>query len=705
MTEEVSSAEMSADELAYANVSNPYVFDPETEFESLETLSKTAAEAQAAKLRAAIREHDYWYYVEASPLISDSQYDTLFERLQQLECAFDLDTETSPTHRVGGDPVDGLQTIEHTVSMLSIEQSTDREDLHAFDERVHEAVGAVDYVCEPKFDGLSIEVVYEDGSLARAATRGDGDRGDDVTAQVQTIGSVPLELRKPCPDAVAVRGEVYMPKDAFQAHNRQRIESGEDAFANPRNAAAGTLRRLEPSVVAERPLACFFYDILTASDVPDTQGETLRKLSEWGLRTNGRTKRVTDIEDAIEYRETLKQERGTLNYEIDGTVIKVNSRSARETLGSTSRAVRWAFAYKFPPRTETTRVADIVIQVGRTGRATPVALLEPVDVGGVTVSRASLHNPDEIERLGVDVGDVVRIRRAGDVIPEVAEVTQKHAKGTFRFPEECPVCGSSIEREGPLAFCTGGLSCPAQLVQALTHYGSRQALDIEGLGEERVEQLVEEGLLTELADLYRLDSSDIAPLEGWGAKSATKLISEIDSTREPALDSFLVALGIPEVGKATAKNIAQSFGEFDQILEAKVDRLQQIPDIGPTVAKRIVEYLHNERNRAVISELRAVGVEPQPFTVEGTSVEFANQTFVFTGSLSVPRRVAADLVERYSGSVTGSVSGNTDYLVVGENPGRAKRNDAAANDVTELTEAEFEALLADRGIQYPPAET
>ena len=690
--------------VAHAAPDNPYLRDPDTDFTPVEELPREEAESQAAALRAAIREHDHRYYVRADPLIADRTYDELFARLRELEAAFDLDREASPTRRVGGQPIDELDTVEHVAPMLSIEQSTDADDLREFDRRVREEVGDVAYVCEPKFDGLSVEVVYEDGAFVRAATRGDGAVGDDVTAQVRTIRSVPLRLGGDPPETLAVRGEVFMPRDAFREHNRERVERGDDPFANPRNAAAGTLRQLDPSVVADRPLDCYFYDVLDARQVPASQHETLDRLREWGLHVNDRVDVVDSIEDAIAYRDDLLADRADLNYEIDGTVIKVDARDAREQLGATSRAVRWAFAYKFPARAEITRVTDVVVQVGRTGRLTPVALLDPVDVGGVTVSRASLHNPEEIERLGVGVGDEVRVRRAGDVIPEVAEVTEKRADGTVDFPEACPVCGSPVERDGPLAFCTGGLTCDAQLVRAIVHYGSRQALDIDGLGEERVEQLVDAGLLSSLPDLYRLDPDDLAALEGWGETSAQNLVDAIDATTSPPLPDFLVALGIPEIGEHTAGNLARAFGTLDAVMDAGEAELAAVDDVGPTVAAHVAEFFANDVNRAVVAELRELGVDPEPVETDTGSDALDGLTFVFTGSLSVTRDAAQALLERHGARTTGSVSGNTDYLVVGENPGRSKRADADANDVPTLDEDGFSDLLAEHGIAYPPAE-
>ena len=689
-------------DLTHADPDNPYLREPPLDFDPAASLSRAAAESQAARLRAAIREHDRRYYLLADPLVSDRAYDKLFARLQELEDEFDLATDDSPTQRVGGEPLDELETVEHRAPMLSIEQSTDAADFREFDRRVREAVGEVDYVCEPKFDGLSVEIVYESGTCVRAATRGDGEYGDDVTAQVRTIRSVPLALAGYPPERLAVRGEVLMPRDAFREHNRERVERGDEPFANPRNAAAGTLRQLNPGVVADRPLDCYVYDVLDASEMPLTQRVALDRLRTWGFHVTDRIDVVDDVAGAIDYRDTLLAARETLNYEIDGTVIKVDDRDAREKLGTTSRAVRWAFAYKFPPRDSITRIVDIVVQVGRTGRLTPVALLDPVDVGGVTVSRASLHNPEEIERLGVGVGDEVRVRRAGDVIPEVAAVTDHRADDSFEFPDRCPVCDSPVERDGPLAFCSGGLTCDAQLVRAVVHYGSRDALDIDGLGEERVQQLVDAGVLSSLPDLYRLSSAEVADLDGWGETSAENLLGAIDATRSPPLSDFLVALGIPEVGESTARNLAREFGDLDSVVSATEAELQAVDDVGPTVAAAIRGFFENDRNRDVVAGLREVGVDPEPADSADIADALDGLTFVFTGSLSVPRDAAADVVERHGGRVTGSVSGATDYLVVGENPGQTKRDDADANGVPTLDEDAFADLLDEREVEYPP---
>ncbi|WP_284012661.1 NAD-dependent DNA ligase LigA [Halobaculum litoreum] len=707
-------AEVDPDDLRFADPDNPYLVDPDTAFADVSTLDADAAAAEAALLRAAVREHDYRYYARNDPLIADRTYDALFARLETLEDAFDLDAADSPTRRVGGGTLDALDTVAHAAPMLSIDQSGEADDVREFDARVRRAVGDVAYSCEPKFDGLSVEVVYEDGRYVQAATRGDGREGDDVTEQVRTIRSVPERLGGDPPAELAVRGEVFMPRDAFHDHNAERVERGEEPFANPRNAAAGTLRQLDLDAVAERPLDCFFYDVLgwddgeardddgLAPSHPDTHLAELDALRSFGLHVNDRAELAADVEAAIDYRDRLAEEREALNYEIDGVVIKVNDRAACERLGTKARSYRWAFAYKFPARHEVTTVERIVVQVGRTGRLTPVAILDAVDVGGVTVSRATLHNPDEIESLGVNVGDEVRVKRAGDVIPQVAEVVTSNSDAPYAFPDACPACGSDVERDGPLAFCPNGLACPAQAERAVVHYASRGGLDIEGLGEESVEQLREAGLVETLPDLYRLHErrGELVALEGWGETSADNLLREIDASREPDLAEFLAALGIHEVGGATARNLARHFGTFDAVRDAAVAELVEVDDIGETVAHTVRDFFETEQNARVIDDLLDY-VDPQPDDTDaGDALD--GLTFVFTGSLSTSRSVAQEVVEAHGASATSSVSGNTDYLVVGDSPGTSKREDAAAADVPEIDEAAFADLLAERGVAWPP---
>jgi len=697
---------------------NPYVEDPPTAFESVEDLTEAAAETQARQLREAIRVHDYRYYVENDPVIADRTYDALFNRLQDLEAAFDLRTDDSPTRRVGGEPIDELGTVEHVAPMLSIDSSGDADDVREFDDRMRRELGGdVEYVCEPKFDGLSVEVVYEGGEYVRAATRGDGHTGEDVTENVRTIASVPHRLRGDYPDYLAVRGEVYMPEAAFAEHNRERVERGDDPFANPRNAAAGSLRQLDPSVTAERPLDCFFFDVLEvrgrssgeadSSDAVldstadfESHWEQHETLPDWGLKVNDRVERTGDIEAAIAYRDRLMDDRADLGYEIDGVVIKVNDLAACAELGTTERAYRWAFAYKFPARSEVTPITDVVVQVGRTGRLTPVAMLEPVDVGGVTVSRASLHNPEEIAAMDVNVGDEVRVERAGDVIPYVAEVVDKRSEGHYEFPERCPVCDSPVEFDGPIAYCTGGLACDAQLRRAIAYYASDDGLDIEGLGGERVDQLLDAGLVADsLPDLYDLREEELAALDGWGETSARNLLAELEDSKHPPLREFLSAIGIPKVGPATAADLAREFGDVEAVRSADREALASVDGVGPKVADQIAEFFDSTENRRVIDDLlEAVGPLETP-TPEETGDELDGLTVVFTGSLDgYTRSEARQLVEDHGGNATGSVSGNTDYLVVGDGAGRTKREAAEEHGVPTLDESAFEELLADRGV-------
>ncbi|MFB6133002.1 MAG: NAD-dependent DNA ligase LigA [Halanaeroarchaeum sp.] len=697
---------------------NPYVRDPDTDFDPVADLSESAAEEQAAALREAIRYHDYRYYVENDPVIADRTYDRLFDRLVELEDDFDLQTEDSPTRRVGGPPLDELETVEHPVPMLSIDSSGEEGDVRDFVSRVRQSVGDVRFVCEPKFDGLSVAVTYEEGRLVRAATRGDGSEGEDVTANVRTIPSVPQRLRGDHPDYLVVRGEIYMPREAFHNFNRERVEAGDEAFANPRNAAAGSLRQLDPSVTADRPLACFFYDVLGAGESEaalrdtdasrgalgveglETHSAEHETMPVWGLRVERDWyERTDDADDIVAFRNEMLDVRDDLSFEVDGVVLKVDDREQCGELGTTSRHYRWAYAYKFPARSEVTTVVDVVVQVGRTGRLTPVALLEPVDVAGVTVSRASLHNQSEIEDMGVDVGDEVRVERAGDVIPYVAEVVDSHSDGTFEMPEECPVCGSPVARDGPLHYCTGGLQCRAQLVRSVAYFGGDDGLDIEGLGEETAETLVEEDIVSDdVADLFDVTEADLLALEGWGETSASNLVDEIQDAKDPDLATFLAAIGIPEVGPTVARDLARHFGTLDAVMDADRAALQEVEGVGPSVAERVVDFFENERNRRVVERLRERGVEPEPAESTGGD-ELEGTTIVFTGNVEGYTRDDLEaLVESHGGNATGSVSGNTDYLVVGENPGQTKRDDAAEHDVSTIDPDDFFEMLESRGI-------
>ncbi|WP_425498775.1 NAD-dependent DNA ligase LigA [Haloplanus salilacus] len=678
---------------------NPYVRTPETSFDPIEDVHEDAAREQAERLREAIEYHDYRYYVANDPVIADRIYDALFDRLRKLEDAFDLDDENSPTRRVGGEPLDELETVDHVAPMLSLQSSGDPEEIREFDRRIREAVGDVDYSAEPKFDGLSVEVVYEDGVFDRAVTRGDGEAGEDVSANLKTVGSVPLRLSG-APDVLAVRGEVYMPRSGFQELNERRVERGDDPFANPRNAAAGTIRLLDPAAVADRPLEVFFYDVIETSATLRSQTEAVDLLRELGFRVDDETTVVDDAEGVLDYRDRLMDERADLEYEIDGVVAKVVDFETRERLGSTARHPRWAFAYKFPARTGETTVERIVVQVGRTGKLTPVALLDPVDVRGVTISRATLHNAAQVRELGVSEGTTVRIERAGDVIPEVAEVVDSEEPrssgaddGGFAMPETCPVCGGRVAEEGEYHFCANA-SCPAQLKRSVQHFCSRDAMDIQGVGERAAEQLVEAGLVESVADLYDLDADDLIGMEGWGERSAENLLSELEGSRGVDLGTFLYALGIRHVGTERARALASAF-PLEVLMDASAGALRDVEDVGPEVAEAVTAFFETPANVETVERLREA-VRPER-RADADGDELDGLTVVFTGSVpGYTRSELSDLLERHGASVTSSVSGATDYLVVGEDPGTRKREAAEREAVETLDPEAFEERLLSR---------
>ncbi|WP_248896754.1 NAD-dependent DNA ligase LigA [Haloplanus halobius] len=669
---------------------NPYVTAPDLEFEEPSALSEDEVREQVERLREAVNYHDYRYYVESDPVISDRAYDILFDRLETLEAAFDLHDPNSPTQRVGGEPLDELETVEHVTEMLSLDSAEEAADVREFDERVREVVGDVAYALEPKFDGFSVEVVYEDGEFDRAVTRGDGEVGEDVSRNVRTIRSIPLTLGNG-PDLLVVRGEIYMPRSGFQDCNERRIQRGEDPFANPRNAAAGTVRLLDPNTVADRPLDAYFYDIMETSAPVESQRDAFDRMESIGLPVNEYNRVVDDIEAAIDYREEMLERRADLEYEIDGVVVKVNDYAKREQLGTTATHPRWAFAYKFPPKTGETVVRRIVVQVGRTGKLTPVALLDPVDVKGVTITRATLHNERQAQQLGVGAGARVEIERAGDVIPQVGEVLEP-GESVFEMPDTCPACGGSVVQEGPNHYCTN-VSCPAQLRRSLEHFCSKSAMDIEGVGEEVAELLVEEGLVDSVADLYALEQDELASLEGFGDRSARKLIDEIEASKDVDLASFLHALGIRHVGKERARRLADAF-DLDALRDADRDALRSVADIGPEVAESIRSFFDNERNQTEIDRLLEAGVSP---TRTGVSDELDGLTLAITGSIEgYTREELTDLLERHGATVTSSVSGRTDFLVVGETPGTTKRESAAEHGVERIDAEAFRDRILDR---------
>jgi DNA ligase (NAD+) len=670
-----------------------------------------AARERAAALREQIAYHNYRYYVLDDPAIPDSEYDRLLAELQQLEAQHAaLVTPDSPTQRVGAAPLAEFAEVRHRVPMLSLDNAFTEEDLAGFDRRVRERLGhegEIRYAAEPKLDGLAVSLRYEQGSLVQAATRGDGTVGEDVTQNVRTIPSVPLRLLGDgWPRLLEVRGEVYMPKKGFAALNERARERGEKTFANPRNAAAGSLRQLDPRVTAARPLALYCYGVgeVDGGDLAPTHSGTMRRLADWGLRVSPELATVTGAAGCLDYYRRIGARRDGFEYDIDGVVFKVEELALQRELGFVARAPRWAVAHKFPAQEELTVVEAVEFQVGRTGAVTPVARLRPVSVGGVTVSNATLHNMDEVERKDVRVGDTVYVRRAGDVIPEVVRVLPgRRPKGARKvhLPKTCPVCGSDvIKPEGEaVARCTGGLYCPAQRKEAVLHFASRRALDIEGLGEKLVDQLVDGGLLHDPADLYGLERSRLAALERMGEKSADNLLAALDRSRETTLARFLYALGIREVGEATAQALARQFGALEAIEQADEEALQETPDVGPVVASHVAAFFRQGHNREVIAKLREAGVHWAETEPARGAQPLKGKTFVLTGALSRPRDAVKDELEALGAKVAGSVSKKTDYVVAGEDPG-SKLAKAQELGVAVLDEAGLTDLLMALGAHH-----
>jgi len=662
--------------------------------------------ARLIALRDEIRRHDYLYYVKDRPEISDSQYDRLFRKLVELEQVHpELVTPDSPSQRVGAPPLQELVKVPHEQPMLSLDSIVDRNEVQAFDQRMKRALEtpSVEYSAEPKFDGLSVELMYDHGTFTRGATRGDGTTGEDVTVNLRTIRSLPLQLhaQSGLPDHLVVRGEVYMRLDDFQALNRRMTERGDDAFANPRNAASGSLRQLDSTITATRPLVVTCYEIMAVSrPAPPTHWDELETLAQWGLPAPVLRRLCASIDEVMAFHRETESMRDQLPYEIDGVVVKVNRRDWQDRLGMKSRSPRWAIAYKFSPRKEITIVQDIVVSVGRTGTLTPVALLKPVEVGGVTISRATLHNADEVARKDIRIGDTVKVERAGDVIPAIAERVPVHGEqrgSPFCMPNHCPVCGSSVGREGAYYYCTGQLVCGAQLKGAIEHFASKQALNIEGLGKKTVAQLVDAGLVRSLADLYRLTNADLVALEGFADRSATLLVESIAGSKTVSLDRFLMGLGIRQVGQHIAKVLAREFGSLEEIMSADRERFQQIREIGPEISEGLVVYWSEPHNREVIAQLQESGVQVAPGMATGDRRKspLAGKTFVFTGGLDhFTRESAQQAVETAGARVSSSVSKKTSYLVVGRDPG-SKLDQARTLGVTILTEQEFAALIGE----------
>lgn len=656
-------------------------------------------------LREKLRHHEYRYYVLDDPEISDAAYDKLMQRLQELEAAYpELVTQDSPSVRVGGTPREGFQTVRHARAMLSLDNAFSYESLRDFDRRVREGSGQekIEYIAEHKFDGLSISLQYERGSLVRGVTRGDGTTGEDVTPNVKTIRSIPLQMdaaalkKAKLPAAFEVRGEVLMTRKAFEALNRQQELIGGKIFVNARNSAAGAVRVLDPAITAARRLDFFAYYLFVDGKVPFAKhSESLGALKQLHFRASDDWKLCNGIEAVAEYCTEWDAKREKLPYEIDGVVVKVNSTGIQNELGFTSKSPRWAIAYKYPARQETTAVNDIRVQVGRTGALTPVAILEPVQVGGVTVSRSTLHNMDEVQRLGVQIGDTVLIERAGEVIPHVLRVVKEGKnRKPFRMPKLCPECGSAIHKsDDEVAYRCVNAACPAKRKESLLHYAGRHAMDIDGLGDKIVDQLVDKGIVKDVADLYALEEEQVAGLERMAEKSAQNLLEEIEGSKKNNLSRLVYALGIRFVGERTGQLLAEHFSSLEELAAAKEEELEAVNEVGPKVAAAIVEFFSEPANRQLIKKLNKVGVHPTAEKREVKSQKLAGKSFVFTGGLANrSREEAGELVLQHGGKISGSVSKKTNYVVVGTDPG-SKYDKAKELGAAILTESEFEKLL------------
>jgi len=655
------------------------------------------------KLRELINQYNYQYYVEDESVIPDAEYDRLMQELTAIENESpELIIDSSPTQRIGAAPLDSFQEIKHEAPMLSLGNAFDKDEMIAFDRRIREKLeqDSVEYVAETKLDGLAISILYEDGQLIRAATRGDGATGEDVTLNVRTIKSIPLSLLdEKYPKRVEIRGEVFMTHDGFQKLNDKQRQQGEKLFVNPRNAAAGSLRQLDSRVTSERHLSFFAYGvgIVEGGLMPESHAELLSRLKVWGVPVSPETKVMVKLAACFDFYKSIASRRSSLGYDIDGVVFKVNRLDQQDIMGTVSRAPRWAIAYKFPPEEELTEILDIEIQVGRTGALTPVARLKPVFVGGVTVTNATLHNEDELKRKDVRVGDTVIVRRAGDVIPEVLKVVMerrpKNAK-IFKMPSNCPICGSDVEREEGEAVirCSGGLYCSAQQIQAIIHFASRRAMNIDGLGDKLIEQLVEKGLINNVSDLYTLTQVQLAELDRMAEKSATNIIAALNNSKETTLDRFLYALGIREVGDATARSLASHFGNLSAIQSASQETLEEVADVGPIVARHIVTFFLQSHNQEVINDLLAAGVHWPDVEIK-TDQPLQGKTFVITGTLeSMKRDEAKQRLLELGAKVTGSVSKKTDYVVAGSEPG-SKVEKARQLNVEILDEAGLLSLI------------
>ena len=656
-------------------------------------------------LREEINAHNYSYYVLDNPEVPDSEYDRLLRELSDIEELHpSLITPDSPTQRVGATPLDSFSEVKHEVPMLSLGNAFSDQDMSDFDKRIREGVESenIEYAAEPKLDGLAISLLYKNGLLERAATRGDGRTGEDVTLNIRTIDAIPLKLRgENFPPLIEIRGEVVMPKAGFEKLNQQQLEKDEKPFVNPRNAAAGSLRQLDPQITATRPLSFYSYGVglIEGMPLPNKHSYMMEKLKSWGLRINPESRVVKGAKGCVEYYESLSKKRNDLPDEIDGIVYKVDDIKFQDVMGFVSRAPRWAIARKFPAQEEMTTLLDIDIQVGRTGALTPVARLKPVFVGGVTVSNATLHNQDEIDRLDVRKGDTVIVRRAGDVIPQIVSVVKSKRQGKprkFYLPEKCPVCDSETARfdEEAVTYCTGGLFCEAQRKEAIKHFASRRAMNVDGLGDKLVEQLVDEGLIHTIADLYHLKVDTLVKLERMAEKSAKNLVESLEKSKNTTLAKFVFSLGIHSIGETTAQTLANHFSSLENIISADEEKLLAVPDVGPIVAENLITFFKQEHNIEVVEQLVSVGINwPKIKKKSMDEQPLAGKTFVVTGTLeTMGRNDAKVALQELGAKVSGSVSKKTDYVVVGENPG-SKATKAADLGVAILDEKAFINLL------------
>ena len=654
------------------------------------------------KLREQIEYHNYRYYILDQPEISDAQYDRMMRELEKLEQEHpQLRSPNSPTQRVGAPPLETFEVVRHSMPMLSLANAFDENEARDFDKRIKKFLGTagdIEYVSEPKLDGLAVELVYEWGHLTVGSTRGDGIYGENITQNLRTIKTIPLQLMRkevPIPERLEVRGEVIMQLEKLKALNRRREEIGEPPFANPRNAAAGSVRQLDPKITRERPLEIYFYGTgELRGKTFHSHWEILQTFPKWGLRTNPHIRRCRNIEEVLDYYRQMNELREKLPYEIDGIVIKVDRLDLQTRLGEIARSPRWALAFKFAPKQETTKILDIIVQVGRTGALTPVAVMEPVRLGGVEISRATLHNQDEIDRLDVKIGDTVLIQRAGDVIPEVVQVISSKRKGSeksFRMPSACPVCGAEVVKEEVIYRCIG-LDCPAQLKGRIKHFASKRAMDIDGLGTKLIDQLVDKGLVKDVSDLYDLKKEQLIALERMADKSAQNIIDAIEKSKTKPLAKFLFALGILHVGETTAEDLANHFPRLEEFFHLSEDDLMKVEGIGPEVSASVVRFFKDKKNKESIERLKKAGIKlTEPERRE--KGKCAGKTFVFTGTLkSYGRDEARNLVESLGGTTASSVSKKVDFVVVGEDPG-SKLDKAKALGITILTEEEFKKLI------------